>query len=211
MIIINQATDVLLLVDIQNDFLPGGALAVSDGNDIIPVVNRLQKKFKQIIATQDFHPENHESFAANYSGKEAGQVIELDGLDQILWPVHCVQGTSGAEFSTELDQETWKTIVQKGLNPKVDSYSGFFDNAKRGDTGLNQVLKDMGVKRVFVVGLAQDYCVKFTTLDSKDLGFDTYLITDATKAVNLQPEDGDHALQEMKAAGIHLITSDQLN
>lgn len=208
---INQESDVLLLVDIQNDFLPGGALAVNEGDLILPVVNSLQAKFDLIVATQDFHPANHESFAANHKGKKIGEQILLDGLQQILWPVHCVNGTDGSEFSKDLYKDSWKGIIQKGKNPKVDSYSGFFDNAKREDTGLNQLLRGLGVKQVFVVGLALDYCVKFTALDSKELGFETFLITDGTKAVNLNENDGAVALEEIQAAGVKLLQSQDLN
>jgi nicotinamidase/pyrazinamidase len=201
---------VLLLVDVQNDFIPGGSLAVSEGDQVVPVINDLQKKFRNVIATQDFHPANHGSFAANHSGKKAGEFIDLAGLNQILWPIHCVQGTHGAEFHPKLDQSQWEAIFQKGKNPEVDSYSGFFDNARRGDTGLGDYLKSKGINRVFVCGLALDYCVKFTALDAKSLGFETILITDATRAVNLSPDDGVQAIVEMKEAGIRVLTSKDL-
>jgi nicotinamidase/pyrazinamidase len=203
-------TSALLIVDVQNDFIPGGALAVSEGDLVVPVINDLQNKFKHVIATQDFHPADHGSFAANHSGKKPGEFIELAGLRQILWPVHCVQGSGGADFHSDLNQSQWKTIFQKGKNPEVDSYSGFFDNARRGDTGLSDYLKSIGVDRVFVCGLALDYCVKFTALDSKSLGFDTFLIENATRAVNLDPADGDRAIAAMKAAGIIVLTSKEL-
>ncbi len=211
MVQINPENDVLLLVDIQNDFLPGGSLAVKDGDQIISVVNELQLKFKKIIATQDFHPAGHKSFAASHDGKEIGEMIKLDGLDQVLWPSHCVQGSLGAEFSNKLKTESWLKVVQKGLNENVDSYSGFYDNAKRGDTGLNAYLKETGAKRVFVVGLALDYCVKFTALDAHELGFDTFVITDATRAVNLRPNDHEIAINEMKSLGIQILSSQEIN
>lgn len=201
----NLKNSALLIVDVQNDFLPGGALAVSRGDEIIPVINSLQEKFNFIVATQDFHPAEHGSFAANHEGKKPGEFIELAGLQQILWPVHCVQGSKGAEFHEGLNPIKWQAIFQKGKNPEVDSYSGFFDNARRGDTGLGDFLQNEGIMNVFVTGLAQDYCVKFTALDAVSLGFKTYLITDATKAVNLNPEDGDKALDELKNAGVILI------
>lgn len=203
----NLKNSALLIVDVQNDFLPGGALAVSKGDTIIPIINSLQEKFNFIVATQDFHPADHGSFAANHAGKKPGEFIELAGLRQILWPVHCVQGSEGAEFHEDLNPIKWQAIFQKGKNPEVDSYSGFFDNARRGDTGLGDFLQNEGIMNVFVTGLAQDYCVKFTALDGVSLGFKTYLITDATKAVNLNPEDGEKALEELKKEGVILIES----
>lgn len=203
----NLKNSALLIIDVQNDFLPGGALAVSEGDEVIPVINQLQNTFNFIVATQDFHPADHGSFAANHEGKKPGEFIELGGLSQILWPVHCVQGSEGAEFHEDLNPIKWKAIFQKGKNRDVDSYSGFFDNARRGDTGLGEFLQNEGIMNVFVTGLAQDYCVKFTALDAISLGFKTYLITDATKAVNLNPEDGDKALEELKKAGVMLIES----
>ncbi len=202
--------DALLIVDVQNDFLPGGALAVSSGDQIIPLVNLIQSKFDFIVASQDFHPAAHKSFAANNLGRKVGDIIDLNGLDQFLWPVHCVQGTDGADFSKALKQENWNKIFQKGMNPEVDSYSGFFDNAKRGDTGLAKFLKENQIERVFICGLALDYCVKFTALDALNEGFETFLITDATRPVNVKPTDGENSLRELAAAGIKLITSKEL-
>lgn len=208
---IKMKTDTaLLLVDVQHDFLPGGALAVPQGDEILPVIASIQSQFDHLVATQDWHPADHGSFAANHPGTQPGQQIDLEGLPQILWPIHCVQGTSGADFPRSLDRSKWKAVFQKGKNSKVDSYSGFFDNARRGDTGLGDYLKQQGIRRVFVAGLALDYCVKFTAMDAKSLGFETFLLTDATRAVNLQPEDGQRALEEMKAAGITCLESKDL-
>jgi nicotinamidase/pyrazinamidase len=203
----NLKNSALLIIDVQNDFLPGGALAVNHGDEVVPIINALQEEFDFIVSTQDFHPADHGSFAANHDGKNEYDEIELNGLTQMLWPVHCVQGSEGAEFYKELNPIKWKAIFQKGKNPEVDSYSGFFDNARRGDTGLGDFLQNEGIMNVYVTGLAQDYCVKFTALDSVSLGFKTYLITDATRAVNLAPEDGDKALEELKNAGVKLIES----
>jgi len=200
----------LIIVDVQNDFIPGGALAVQEGDQIISLINVLQEKFTHVIATQDFHPADHGSFAANQPGKNIGDFVQLSGLTQILWPVHCVRGTCGADFHPDLNQSQWEAIFQKGKNPEVDSYSGFFDNAKRGDTGLGDYLKSTGIERVVVCGLALDYCVKYTALDAKNLGFETILIADATRAVNLNPEDGERAIAEMKEAGITVLTSNEL-
>ncbi len=201
----------LLLVDVQHDFLPGGALAVPQGDEILPIIASLQPMFDFIVATQDWHPAHHGSFAANHPGTQPGQQIDLEGLSQILWPVHCVQGSSGADFPTTLDQSRWQAVFQKGKNPLVDSYSGFFDNARRGDTGLANYLKSKGIARVFVCGLALDYCVKFTALDAQSLGFKTYVLTDATRAVNLHPEDGKLTLEALRAAGITCLESKDLS
>lgn len=202
-----KANEALLIVDVQNDFIPGGALAVSEGDLIVPIINQLQEKYQHVIATQDFHPSDHGSFAIQHPGKNPGEMIELAGLPQVLWPVHCVQGSQGADFHPELETKSWEMIFQKGKNPEVDSYSGFFDNARRGDTGLAAYLQENQIDTVFVCGLALDYCVKFTALDAKSLGFETYLIEDATRAVNLSPTDGELAIQEMKEKGIHIISS----
>ncbi|MBM3169504.1 MAG: bifunctional nicotinamidase/pyrazinamidase [Bacteroidetes bacterium] len=207
---INNSQVALLLVDVQNDFLPGGALAVKEGDRILPVIQKLQGQFSRILATQDFHPQDHESFAANHSGKTPGEVIDLHGFSQVLWPVHCVQGTWGAAFSEQLQTASWEAIFQKGKNKSVDSYSGFFDNARRGDTGLYSYLHQAGIRTLVVCGLALDYCVKFTALDAQELGFETYVITDATRAVNLHSQDGEKALEELKHAGVKLMESTQV-
>ena len=198
----------LILVDIQNDFIPGGALAVPEGDQIISVVNELQTKFDFIVATQDWHPKEHKSFAVHH-GKNPGELIKLNGLDQVLWPVHCVQKTPGSAFVDELNQKKIRKIFQKGQNIEVDSYSGFFDNDQQSSTGLGEYLESEGIEEVFVVGLALDYCVKFTALDAVRLGFKTTVIKDATRAVNLNEEDDDKAVQEMQEAGIGIINSSQ--
>ena len=200
----------LILVDIQNDFVSGGALAVPEGETIVPIVNELQKKFDFIIATQDFHPANHGSFAANHEGKNIGEVIDLNGLYQILWPVHCVQNTEGTEFVKELDMSKVKKVFIKGTDAEIDSYSGFYDNGHRKSTGLADYLKEQGITEVYVTGLAADYCVKFTALDAVGEGFKTYLVSDATKGVNMQAGDVEKAIAEMKEKGVEVITSEEL-
>ncbi|EOZ98510.1 Nicotinamidase [Indibacter alkaliphilus LW1] len=200
----------LLIVDVQNDFTPGGALAVNEGDQIIPIINKIQGKFDLIVATQDWHPENHGSFAANHTDKKVGDFIQLNGVMQILWPVHCVQESSGAEFHKDLNTSQVAKVFQKGTNPLVDSYSGFFDNNKNGDTGLSDYLKSEGVREIYVCGLAADYCVKFTVLDGIDEGFKTYLIQDATRAVNVKEGDFEKALEEMEDHGAFLINSKEL-
>jgi nicotinamidase/pyrazinamidase len=195
----------LLLIDIQNDFIPGGSLAVKGGDEIIPLVNELQPQFDLVVATQDWHPANHGSFAVNHEAREVGEQVELDGLLQILWPVHCVQGSAGAEFVPALDLSRVEKVFQKGTDAMIDSYSGFFDNGHRKATGLGEYLKAKGVDTVYLAGLALDVCVKFTALDARRLGFETVLIEEATRAVNLQPEDEAKALQEMRSAGVKVV------
>lgn len=203
-------TNALILVDIQNDFLPGGTLAVPDGDAVIPVANQLLTQFELVFATQDWHPSNHGSFASQHDGCSVGDVVDLHGLQQMLWPDHCVQGSRGAEFSSELQLDERAQIFPKGTDITVDSYSGFFDNGKRQSTGLGDALKEVGVSKVFVAGLATDYCVKFTALDARELGFDVMLIEDGCRGVNLQPDDVANAIQEMRDAGIKIIHSNQV-
>ena len=200
----------LILVDIQTDFLPGGTLAVPDGDAIIPVVNALQAKFPLVVATQDWHPANHGSFAVNHAGKNVFEQIVLKGLPQTLWPAHCAQGTPGAELATGLQQERIAKIFPKGTDAGIDSYSGLFDNGHRKSTGLGEWLKEKGVTEVFVCGLATDYCVKFTALDAAQLGFTTHFIEDASRGVNLQPDDVKNAVAEMNRAGITTVQSADL-
>ncbi|SIQ16387.1 nicotinamidase/pyrazinamidase [Alkalispirochaeta americana] len=197
--------DALLVVDVQNDFLPGGALAVPRGDRVIPVINRIMPHFSLVIATQDWHPADHGSFASNHSGRSPGEVIQLEGLQQILWPDHCVQNTPGASFASGLDVAGFHGVVRKGSDPRVDSYSGFFDNGGTRATGLERILRDRAVTRVIVCGLAQDYCVKFTALDALRLGFETVVVEDGTLPVEVSPGDGDRALQEVLDAGGTLV------
>ncbi len=200
----------LLIIDVQHDFLPGGALAVQGGDQIIPIINRLQEKFDFIVATQDWHPADHGSFAANHEGKKPGDFIQLGNVEQVLWPVHCVQGSQGAKFHEGLNQKHWKKIFKKGTNPFVDSYSGFFDNDRKENTGLSQYLKEHDVEEVYVTGLATDYCVKYTVLDAIKQGFEATLVKDATKAVNLLPQDFENALKDMTKAGAEVVHSTEL-
>jgi nicotinamidase/pyrazinamidase len=202
----------LILVDIQNDFLPGGPLPVPEGDAVIPIANRLQEggRFDLIVATQDWHPAGHGSFAANHPGRTVGEVIELNGLPQILWPVHCVQETRGASFTDGLATTKIEKVFTKGTDPAIDSYSGFFDNGHRKSTGLGEYLRARGVTDVYVCGLATDYCVKFTALDARQLGFNTFLIEDASRGVNLKPGDVERAVEEMRAAGVKVVRSEEL-
>ena len=192
----------LVLVDLQNDFCPGGALAVRQGDETIEVANRLSRHFDVVVATQDWHPADHGSFAANQPGKHPYEVIELGGLPQVLWPVHCVQGSPGADFHAALDRARITKVFPKGTDPQIDSYSGFHDNGHKKSTGLGEWLREQGVQQVYVLGLATDYCVKFTALDAQRAGFETFLIEDGCRAVELNPGDGDKAVDEMRAAGV---------
>ena len=200
----------LILVDLQNDFMPGGALAVAEGDRVVAVANRLIPHFDWVVATQDWHPAGHKSFASGHKGKNIGELIELDGLPQVLWPDHCVQGTRGAMLHKELDTDRIQHIVQKGTDLQIDSYSGFFDNGHRKSTGLSKILKKHGMTGVAVMGLATDYCVKFTALDAVELGMNTYLIEDGCRGVNLNSGDVDRAIMEMKDAGVRVVGADQM-
>ncbi|MFW5768345.1 MAG: bifunctional nicotinamidase/pyrazinamidase [Bacteroidota bacterium] len=199
--------DTLLIVDVQNDFLPGGALEVPEGDQVIPVINELQKKFRTIVASRDWHPADHGSFASNHPGHKPGDIITLNGLEQILWPDHCVQGTRGAEFAPELNQEPIQKVIFKGTDPGVDSYSAFYDNGHRIETELHNYLQEKGTKTLYITGLAADVCVYFTVKDALLLGYETYLITDATRGVNLNPGDTQNAMTDMKKHGAKLIES----
>ena len=196
----------LILTDIQYDFVPGGALAVPKGDEIVPVANRLMPEYDLIIATQDWHPADHKSFASRHPGKKIGDVIELGGLKQVLWPDHCVQGTRGAELVEGLNKKHIDKIIRKGTDPEIDSYSGFFDNDHRQSTGLGDFLKEQSVDEVHVIGLATDYCVKYTVLDSIGLGFNTFVITEGCRGIDMNPGDCKKAVDEMKQAGAIIIT-----
>ena len=200
----------LVVVDLQNDFCPGGALAVPEGDRVIPLVNRIQSRFDLVVATQDWHPPGHLSFAANHPGRSPGEVIELAGLKQVLWPVHCVQDTPGAGFHPALDLGRVRRVFPKGIDPEIDSYSTFFDNAHRRATGLAEFLGDQGVGEIYLAGLATDYCVKFSALDAVALGFSTAVILDACRGVELRPGDAALAVAEMQAAGVKMVASHSL-
>jgi nicotinamidase/pyrazinamidase len=199
----------LILVDIQNDFIPGGALAVKDGDRVVPVANAMQKKFGLVVATQDWHPADHGSFASNRGGT-VGELSELGGLPQVLWPDHCVQGTPGAEFHVDLDLSRITRVFRKGTDPAIDSYSGFFDNGHRKSTGLGEWLREQGVRDVFVMGLATDYCVRYTALDAKQFGFETYFIEDGSRGVELKAGDVAAAVEEMRSKGVKVVRSEEV-
>jgi nicotinamidase/pyrazinamidase len=197
----------LIIVDVQNDFLPGGALAVPEGDRVIPVINQLSQDFELVFTTQDWHPANHCSFAASHPGKKIGDRILIDGQEQILWPVHCVQNTYGAELAAGLHLKmiSGGVRISKGTDERMDSYSGFFDNQRERATGLEALLREHGADDLTIVGLATDYCVKATVLDARELGFAVTVDGNACRAVNLSPDDGANALGEMRAAGARVV------
>ncbi len=194
----------LILVDLQNDFLPGGALAVNEGDAVIPVANRMMDRFDCIIATQDWHPAGHLSFASAH-GKQPGEIIDLEGLTQVLWPDHCVQQSHGAEFAPGLQTDRFEKIFQKGANPSIDSYSGFWDNGRRQNTGMAAYLKQRGVTDLWIMGLATDYCVKYTVLDALEEGFQVTVALEGCRGVELNPGDCDKAVQAMTQAGAKTV------
>ncbi len=200
----------LFLVDLQNDFLPGGPLAVPAADEVIPVANRLMEHFDLVIAAQDWHPPGHESFASSHEGRRPGDVIELHGLQQVLWPDHCVRETPGAELAGGLHVERIDKIIRKGTDPQVDSYSGFFDNAHRRATGLADFLRERGAGELYIMGLATDYCVKFTALDARQLGLTTYVIEDGCRGVDLTPGDVAAAIRAIRKAGAVVLNSGQV-
>lgn len=176
----------LVLIDIQNDFLPGGRLAVPAGDEIIPLVNALQPQFPLVVATQDWHPAGHQSFASSHAGRAQFEQIDLHGLPQLLWPDHCTQASEGAALAPALHTERIEAIFRKGMNPEIDSYSAFFDNGHRKSTGLADYLRGRGVTEVVVAGLAADYCVYYSALDALAAGFATTVLTDATRPISAE-------------------------
>jgi nicotinamidase/pyrazinamidase len=198
-------TTALILVDIQNDFCPGGALAVADGDAVVPLANALMGTVDIVVATQDWHPADHGSFAANHPGRQPFQMSELAGLTQVLWPAHCVQWTGGAQFHPGLDSRRIARVFPKGTDPTIDSYSGFFDNGRRRSTGLGDWLRAQGVDAVAICGLATDYCVKATAIDAAGLGFATSVHLAACRGVGLAPGDIPAAIAAMRAAGVRVL------
>jgi len=197
----------LVLVDIQNDFCTGGALAVADGDAVVPVANRLMDRVDLVVATQDWHPADHRSFASNNPGAKPYDLRELAGLPQVMWPEHCVQWSGGAQLHPGLDSRRIVRVFPKGTDTNIDSYSGFFDNGKRKATGLGDWLSAKGVSEVLVCGLATDYCVRATAIDAVQLGFRTVLVEDACRGVGMKPTDVPEALSAMRAAGVRVVGS----
>ena len=198
----------LILVDIQNDFVPGGALPVPRGNEIVPLANELQHNFDLVVATQDWHPQKHKSFASSHAGKNPFEKIMLHGLEQILWPDHCVQGSSGAQIHPQLNTNKVEAVFRKGMDPEIDSYSAFYDNGYKKSTGLAGYLRERKVQKVFVCGLAADFCVYFTAKDALNENFKTYIIEDATRAID--PAGFDKVKKEIFSSGGQIIKREVL-
>jgi len=201
--------DVLIVVDVQYDFLPGGALAVPDGGAVIGPINRLARAFRHVVLTQDWHPRGHASFASSHSGRQPFETTEVSYGSQVLWPDHCIQGTPGAEISRDLSIPHAQLVIRKGFNEAIDSYSGFMEADRKTSTGLAGYLRERGFRRVFCAGLATDFCVAWTALDAKAAGFDTYLIEDASRAIDANGSLA-RAQRDLSAAGVQVIGSEQV-
>ena len=204
-----KENDALIIIDMQYDFLPGGALPVDKGDEIIDDINEIADFFKDhhnvVVLTQDWHPPDHKSFASNHSGKEPGDEYSSEGIGPILWPDHCVQATEGADFHKNLRNSAARVIIRKGTNPEVDSYSAFKDNLKEEETGLRGYLNSLGIKRIFLCGLALDYCVYYTAIDGIEYGFDVNLIIDGTKGIDDPEGSISNALEDMEEKGGNFV------
>lgn len=205
-----DAATALIVVDVQNDFCPGGSLAVAQGDEVVPVINMLGRRFSTIVLTQDWHPAGHSSFATSHPGKKPFELIEMPYGPQVLWPDHCIQGTKGAEFRADLDLAKAQTIIRKGYRPQIDSYSGFLEADRKTPTGLGGYLKERGVTRAVVVGLATDFCVSWTAQDAARAGLQTLVVEEACRAINL---DGSlaRAWSEMAALGVRRVKAGDLD
>lgn len=200
---------VLIVVDVQNGFTPGGNLAVANADEIIPKINQLAQKFEHIVLTQDWHPDQHISFADNHPNKKPFETIELDYGRQVLWPKHCVQGTRDAEFHPHLNIPTAQLIIRKGCHQNIDSYSAFMEADRKTPTGLNGYLREHQINTVYIVGIATDFCVAWTAIDAAELGFDTYVIEDDCKAIDLNGSL-QQAWQDMSQKGVHRIEASSI-
>ncbi len=204
-----DSSSVLIVTDIQNDFLPGGALAVADGHAIIPLVNEIARKFRNVIITQDWHPAGHISFASSHPGRSPFEVIDLRYGPQVLWPDHCIQGSFGAALAEGLDIPHAQLVIRKGYHAHTDSYSSFFEADRKTPTGLTGYLFERGIETAYVVGLATDFCVSWTALDARTHGFDTVVIEDGCRAIDTN-DSLAAAVAQMDAAGVRRILSHQL-
>ncbi|MEN6622086.1 MAG: bifunctional nicotinamidase/pyrazinamidase [Smithella sp.] len=204
-----RAKNCLIITDIQNDFCPGGALAVAEGDRIVPIVNKLSHKFDKVVATQDWHPPGHVSFASTHK-KNPYEVITIDGIQQVLWPDHCVPGSFGAEFHKDLDLRKVDLIIRKGSHLNIDSYSTFRENDKKTFTGLHYYLQGLAIKDLYFCGLATDYCVYYSALDAGEMGFNVYVILDACRGVDVPAGNIDAAIREMKERGIRILNHNEL-
>lgn len=197
----------LILVDLQNDFCEGGNLAVPHGSEVVVLANQLQTYFDYVVATKDWHPEDHTSFHTNHPGQNVGDVIEVGGIAQVLWPEHCIQNSKGAEWHPEFNSKNVHRVFYKGIDKNIDSYSAFFDNKHLRSTGLGEYLRSKQVKHVYIMGLTTDYCVKYSALDAAKLGFYVYIIQDGCRGVELKTGDVERSLQEMREAGVAIVNS----
>jgi len=207
---IAPAADVLLAVDVQNDFCPGGALAVPGGDEIAPIVNGLARAFAHVILTQDWHPAGHQSFASSHPGKRPYDTVPMPYGDQVLWPDHCIQGTPGAEFRADLDVPHAELILRKGYHPHIDSYSAFFENDRTTPTGLAGYLRERGFKRIFLAGLAFDFCVLWSAEDARRLGFEAVVVQDACRSIDLHGSAASAAAR-LRATGARLVSAAQID
>ena len=196
--------DMLLIIDVQNDFCPGGALAVADGDAVVPVINRLMERFAHVVLTQDWHPAGHSSFAASHPAAKPFETVRMPYGQQTLWPDHCIQGTPGAAFHPQLNTEKAELVIRKGFRPSIDSYSAFYENDRRTPTGLAGYLRERGLGRIFLAGLATDFCVYYSALDARRLGFDTVLSGPACRAIDLSGSL-EVARAEMAKAGVQWV------
>ena len=204
-----KSTDCLIVVDVQNDFCPGGALEVKHGDEVVPLVNQLARKFENVVLTQDWHTAGHISFASSHAGKKPFETKRLRYGEQVMWPDHCVQGTRGAALHDGLDVPHAQLVIRKGFHPKVDSYSGFLEADRKTKTGLDGYLRSRGVKRVYCVGLATDFCVAWTALDARRFRFDAVVIDDACRAID-NAGSLEIAWREMRKAGVKRANSASL-
>src|SRR5437016_9633828 len=195
--------DLLLIIDVQNDFCPGGALAVADGDAVVPVINRLAERFAHIALTQDWHPRGHSSFATSHPGSAPFETISMPYGQQTLWPDHCVQGTPGAAFHPQLATERAELVIRKGFRPEIDSYSAFYENDRRTPTGLAGYLRERGLQRIFLAGLATDFCVAFSAIDGREAGFAVTVVTSACRGIDLEGSVA-RAMRSMSEAGVNL-------
>ena len=202
---------VLLIIDVQNDFCPGGSLAVESGDEVVPVINAILPLFSRVVATQDWHPPDHVSFASSHPGRKPLDVVDAGGIEQVLWPDHCIQATRGAELHPRLSVGRVELVLRKGLRQRLDSYSAFFENDHRTDTGLRFYLKGMRAREVFICGLATDYCVRASALDARRLGFPVTLVGDACRGVDFPKGSVERSLAEMRKAGVRVTESAALS
>jgi nicotinamidase/pyrazinamidase len=202
-----MANSALIVVDMQKDFMPDGSLPVDGGYDIVERINELMASFDLVCATQDWHSPNHSSLASNHDGHDVGDIVEVEGIEQYLWPDHCVQQTEGAEFVDELETDEFDEVFRKGDDPRYDSYSGFYDNGHKSATGLRAFLEERKIEEVFVCGVATDYCVKYTVLDARNIGFRCHLIVDACRGVVNEAGDIEESVAEMADAGAEVVST----